>query len=567
MANVETIKIKNNKELLTLGTYPESFADLQTKIKKYLGLENTCFTYSDNDNDIVEIANEEDYKNATIFMKENKMKEFLITVKENINDSIQFELINSFAQSVYEEPIVQEKVKIEEIDINNINEIGISTDEVIKINQETNTNIPNPKTNSTTNTDFIVEKEKKNSETNTEYKLLEENADLEKKDISDMNHCLNLILKDITGKKIKKAEPEIKKEKKISSLVSGNKVEENGKKDKVNVPEKKMTELEKLQNKVKVRISAAIKIKMEEIRKTLTQEAVNKAKKIISEEYKAEKKKRELTLKKEKEEDLKKKESRMFSNIVHPNVTCDGCLKHLVGIRYKCSVCRDFDYCEKCEEAYSQSHGHCFIKIRKPTLAPKKVFTLVDEKINDKFPCIKDMIKELLSDNIVELKEEEVNALSAKVQTQKYQVQIKSGVAHKQTISIFNDGKKPWTNPSYLTCLKESSISGQDIPIKLCVQPNNEVNLEIVIDTTNKVGKFTSIWTLANNKKETFGPNIVLELEIIEEESKQDKEKYSLLCKQMKEIYDISDINDNKIIELLRKVNGDINRTLELLFE
>lgn len=49
---------------------------------------------------------------------------------------------------------------------------------------------------------------------------------------------------------------------------------------------------------------------------------------------------------------------------VHQSVCCDGCEANPVtGIRYKCSVCPDFDLCEKCEA--SNTHGHPFLKIRK----------------------------------------------------------------------------------------------------------------------------------------------------------------------------------------------------------
>jgi len=55
----------------------------------------------------------------------------------------------------------------------------------------------------------------------------------------------------------------------------------------------------------------------------------------------------------------------MPSNAVHVNVTCDGCdVNPIVGVRYKCSVLPDFDYCEVCEA--TKPHDHPFIKIRDP---------------------------------------------------------------------------------------------------------------------------------------------------------------------------------------------------------
>jgi len=50
---------------------------------------------------------------------------------------------------------------------------------------------------------------------------------------------------------------------------------------------------------------------------------------------------------------------------VHRGVRCDGCRAFpIVGIRYKCYVCPDFDYCEKCEA--SKEHSHPFIKFKQP---------------------------------------------------------------------------------------------------------------------------------------------------------------------------------------------------------
>jgi hypothetical protein len=54
----------------------------------------------------------------------------------------------------------------------------------------------------------------------------------------------------------------------------------------------------------------------------------------------------------------------------HKGITCDGCnVTSMTGIRYKCSVCPDFDLCDKCEA--SNTHAHPFLKIRRHDQAPQ----------------------------------------------------------------------------------------------------------------------------------------------------------------------------------------------------
>ena len=56
--------------------------------------------------------------------------------------------------------------------------------------------------------------------------------------------------------------------------------------------------------------------------------------------------------------------------VAHPGIICDGCEKPIVGIRYKCTICNDFDYCEKCEDRDKGAHGHPFLKIHRPEMCP-----------------------------------------------------------------------------------------------------------------------------------------------------------------------------------------------------
>jgi len=62
---------------------------------------------------------------------------------------------------------------------------------------------------------------------------------------------------------------------------------------------------------------------------------------------------------------------RSDGKFVHRYCKCDGCgEKPLVGIRYKCTVCPNFDFCEKCEA--STEHPHNFIKIKETKGCPAK---------------------------------------------------------------------------------------------------------------------------------------------------------------------------------------------------
>jgi hypothetical protein len=57
---------------------------------------------------------------------------------------------------------------------------------------------------------------------------------------------------------------------------------------------------------------------------------------------------------------------------IHDRVTCDGCgACPIQGIRYKCSACPNFDFCDRCE--VEKVHEHPFLKIRKPEHSPAMI--------------------------------------------------------------------------------------------------------------------------------------------------------------------------------------------------
>ncbi|KAJ1781601.1 hypothetical protein LPJ59_007015, partial [Coemansia sp. RSA 2399] len=72
---------------------------------------------------------------------------------------------------------------------------------------------------------------------------------------------------------------------------------------------------------------------------------------------------------------------------VHTSVCCDACNKLIVGVRFKCGNCLDYDLCEKCEAVTDHNSEHLLIKIREPRLTPNNkpmlpmVYPLIEQVV------------------------------------------------------------------------------------------------------------------------------------------------------------------------------------------
>jgi hypothetical protein len=59
---------------------------------------------------------------------------------------------------------------------------------------------------------------------------------------------------------------------------------------------------------------------------------------------------------------------------VHSNIRCDGCGQFpLVGVRYKCTVCNDYDLCSACEAKGQHPVDHPLIKLKQAPQAERDV--------------------------------------------------------------------------------------------------------------------------------------------------------------------------------------------------
>lgn len=59
--------------------------------------------------------------------------------------------------------------------------------------------------------------------------------------------------------------------------------------------------------------------------------------------------------------------NRSICNSEHLGIQCKGCTAFPIkGLRFMCTICNSFDFCEKCEEKQGLNHQHPFLKVRFP---------------------------------------------------------------------------------------------------------------------------------------------------------------------------------------------------------
>ena len=222
--------------------------------------------------------------------------------------------------------------------------------------------------------DLIVNIYSSYEETNT-YKnknnlVLEEIIE-EKEEIDEINtdsNKINLNDEDEDSKEIKV--PEITRDMVIASIV--NQVKENiqktrlliEKKEKEKKEEKKRLEEEKKQNTKNVtdKINNLIINRFNNLRNELLNESKIKFSQINTES--------QIQLKNKEKNNIKKDNSNKDINIIHSleehtGISCNKCGKNpIIGNRYCCAYCNNFNYCEKCEEEFGFNHGHPLYKFK-----------------------------------------------------------------------------------------------------------------------------------------------------------------------------------------------------------
>jgi len=275
--------------------------------------------------------------------------------------------------------------------------------------------------------------------------------------------------------------------------------------------------------------------------------------------------------------------------VVHTGVKCSQCGQNPIrGVRYKCNVCEDLNYCEKCEDEYGDKHQHPFLKIKVSEVDPLAKFNIAKDNNND------NQANKTINDNnlqttvkvdkvdkkgkIAEVKDVDVNfdmrestnltqsfifknedKFQAECISTNLKLNSKINSELRINLKLRNSGSISWPKNCILTCIKEKSdLIGVNIPLKLKVEPLKDNNIEIKLQTDDQEGNKKSVWRLKYDNF-FFGDEFVFEIKVGEstkvnvEENKEDKanittgtepEKSKLDIDNHKDINDINHIND-----------------------
>jgi len=204
-------------------------------------------------------------------------------------------------------------------------------------------------------------------------------------------------------------------------------------------------------------------------------------------------------VKEEKTTESKEKNKKKAKQMVHKHVECDVCGAHpIVGIRYKCTKCRNYDLCEACEAKEAHPADHIMMKIRVPVAyagrARHHQRRFKAEFVRDK----------TLPDKSV----------------------VQGDVVMTKTWIVKNTGDHQWPYGAHLKYISGTvvPVNGKDAKVQIPrAAPGEEVEVTLNIVTPVDAGKSHGNFRLMDNRGKSFGDRLWLNLSVCapEPESKQ----------------------------------------------
>jgi hypothetical protein len=192
---------------------------------------------------------------------------------------------------------------------------------------------------------------------------------------------------------------------------------------------------------------------------------------------------------------------------------CDECHAAIVGARYKCANCADFDLCEQCEarNADGRLHDrtHVFLKLTMP-LPARSAFQLPNLYAAARKPCP----VATTNNNTAAASSSSSSKQSPPLLAARFVRDVSVGdnsqmtpnVAFVKIWCIRNAGAAAWPAGCRVVFVGGDALSDYDASEPLPAVPADaEVNVAIDMRTPTRAGRYTSFWRLATPDGRRFG--------------------------------------------------------------
>ena len=201
------------------------------------------------------------------------------------------------------------------------------------------------------------------------------------------------------------------------------------------------------------------------------------------------------------EKEVKKPEVEIQEKPVHANITCDSCnLGPISGIRYKCTICHDFDLCEACETI--QNHVHPMVKIRVPMkTGAKGIWSGASAASGGSQSAPLSQIFSALP-HLLQKKSKKSFKLKSQSDYSVNEFICLSKSSHTFSFTLTNKGSKPWPLGSTLF-LDSGDVLCEDVPLPV-VECGKSINILVPVVAGPVERNSCNIWKIAVGAK-VFG--------------------------------------------------------------
>jgi len=247
------------------------------------------------------------------------------------------------------------------------------------------------------------------------------------------------------------------------------------------------------------------------------------------------------------------------SKPIHRGVVCDGCdIFPIVGVRYKCNECEDFDFCQTCYEKSQHDKSHEFTAVKEPISwsACNKPVTTTTQSTTQKIPVTTSTTNTEAKSSVAESKPIETKPTEAKLIT----VYEPPKIETPKTLNLASVSEPKRELPKLEPIIIDSpKVESPKVEHPQVISSANTT-------TTNSTPKKVIIIEDSPKVTSTFlvDPTVTSPA-VVPISKKSDTDSEINTAEKLKNLTEMGFTNERENIQLLQRFNGDLERAINEL--